>query len=188
MRRCQISLRPTYQSVLAILVSLACCVSLPSWAQDASADTQETDVNTADANEEMAELYAAFEKQMSACKMTGRFSIDGQDGELKEESYEIKSVKKLTGDTWLFNVRIRYGDHDVTVPLPLPVIWAGKTPVITVDNVAIPGLGTFDARVVIADGKYAGTWQHGKVGGHLFGKIVSEQTKDETAESVSLEK
>ena len=46
----------------------------------------------------------------------------------------------------------------------------------------------FARRVVIADGKYAGTWQHGKVGGHLFGKIVSEQTKDETAESVSLEK
>jgi hypothetical protein len=81
-------------------------------------------------------------------------------------------VTKLpTGDLWLFKVRIRYGDHDVTVPLPLTVNWAGKTPVIVVDQLTIPALGTFDARVVIAGARYAGTWQHGEVGGHLFGKI-----------------
>jgi hypothetical protein len=77
---------------------------------------------------------------------------------------------------WLFKARIKYGDHDVTVPIPLQVSWAGKTPMIVVDQISIPGLGTFDARVLIAGDRYAGTWQHGDVGGHLFGKIESTAT------------
>ena len=28
-----------------------------------------------------------------------------------------------------------------------------------------------DHGIVIDDGKYAGTWKHGKVGGHMYGKI-----------------
>jgi hypothetical protein len=33
-------------------------------------------------------------------------------------------------------------------------------------------LGTFSAHVVIDGNKYAGTWSHGNVGGHLYGKIT----------------
>jgi hypothetical protein len=122
---------------------------------------------------ETAKKYEEFSKQLTGSTMHGFFSTDGKGSDLKEDRYDLKSVTKLpTGDLWMFNVRIRYGDHDVPVPLPLTVSWAGKTPVIVVDQLTIPGLGTFDARVVIADGRYAGTWQHGDVGGHLFGKIV----------------
>jgi hypothetical protein len=39
-------------------------------------------------------------------------------------------------------------------------------------DMAVPGLGTFSTRVVIYDGMYAGTWQHGPVKGHLFGTIT----------------
>jgi hypothetical protein len=59
----------------------------------------------------------------------------------------------------------------VTLPIPLEIKWAGDTPVITLTKLAIPGLGTFTSRVVIYEGRYAGTWQHDRVGGHLFGKI-----------------
>ena len=48
-------------------------------------------------------------------------------------------------------------------------------------DLAIPNLGTFTARVVIYDGRYAGTWQHGKVGGNLFGRI--EKLNGENAEA-----
>jgi hypothetical protein len=75
---------------------------------------------------------------------------------------------------------VKYGDKDVTVPIPLEIKWAGDTPVITLTDLAIPGLGTFTARVLIYDDRYAGTWQHGKVGGSLFGKIEKiEKTKSE---------
>ena len=42
-------------------------------------------------------------------------------------------------------------------------------------------LGTFTARVLIYDNRYAGTWQHGKAGGHLFGRI--EKIKEKAGEA-----
>ena len=91
--------------------------------------------------------YTEFSKKLSNSALVGHFTIDGQKGEPKEERYELKRVTKMpNGDYWLFRARIRYGDHDVTVPLPLQVVWSGSTPVITLDSVTIPGLGTFSAR------------------------------------------
>jgi hypothetical protein len=117
--------------------------------------------------------YEKFTAAMSGSALVGHFTTDGKDQQTpNEERYEIRKVTKLEeGDYWLFLTRIKYGDKDLTVPVPLQVKWAGKTPVITLDNVTIPGLGTFDSRVVISGHRYAGTWQHGDVGGHLFGRI-----------------
>ena len=53
---------------------------------------------------------------------------------------------------------------------------------ITVDKLTIPGMGTFDARVVIRGGKYAGTWMHDDVGGHLFGTISRIEEADKADE------
>jgi hypothetical protein len=133
-------------------------------------------------NSPHAEDQARFEKfaaAMSGVKLTGQFTIVGQKEQpLRKEEYEIQSVSKMPkGDYWLFQARIKYGQHDVAVPLPLQVKWAADTPVITLDEVTIPGLGTFGARVVIHDDKYAGTWSHGDVRGHLFGIIEKMDQK-----------
>jgi hypothetical protein len=43
---------------------------------------------------------------------------------------------------------------------------------VSLTNASIPGLGEgFSARVLFHEDRYAGTWQHGKVGGHMFGRI-----------------
>ena len=81
-------------------------------------------------------------------------------------------VKKLGGKDWLITARIQYGDKDITVPLMLPVEWAGDTPVITLTDLTIPGAGTFTARVLLYRGQYAGTWSAKDHGGEMFGKIV----------------
>ncbi len=124
-------------------------------------------------NAEMREAFEAFSKRLDDAVLVGHFTISGQENKsLHEERYEIRSVTKMpAGDYWLFQARIKYGKHDITLPLPLEVRWAGKTPVITLDSVTIPALGTFNARVVIDGDRYAGTWDHGEVGGHLFGRI-----------------
>ena len=72
-----------------------------------------------------------------------------------------------------------YDKYDVPVPLRLEVKWAGDTPIITLTNFTIPVLGTFTSRVVIYNNKYAGTWTHGKAGGHLFGRIVKMEAEDD---------
>ncbi len=136
-----------------------------------------------------AELFQKFTEQMNAVKLVGRFTMIGKDdGPLAKEEYTILKVEKLPdGDKWMIHARIKYGDHDLTLPLPLDVKWAGNTAVITLDDMTIPGLGTFSSRVVIDNGKYAGTWRHDKVGGHLFGVIekLSAEEKDKAAARTS---
>lgn len=133
------------------------------------------------ADEKMAANYKKFEETLSGVALVGTFTIVGKDVPAKPERYEIRSVRKLdTGDVWLFRARIKYGDKDVELPMPLEVKWAGNTPVISLDNVTIPTLGTFSSYVVIDGDKYAGTWTHGEVSGHMFGQI--EKLKDDKGE------
>jgi len=128
---------------------------------------------------EAVALQKSFQETMSGAKLIGSFTIIGKEpGKLNEEAYTISSVEKLEeGDYWLFKARIKYGKHDVEIPMPLEVKWAGDTPIITLTKTKIPTLGTFSARVIIYNGKYAGTWTHDEVGGHLFGRVESAAKK-----------
>lgn len=120
-----------------------------------------------------------FRRLVTNVTLSGHFTMDGdRETKLTKEEYVITGAAKLgKGDTWVLTTRIRYGKVDLAVPVPVEVKWAGETPVITLDKVGIPGLGTFSARVVLDEGRYAGTWSHDEVGGHLFGTIapVAEQ-------------
>ena len=137
-----------------------------------------------ESNREQKARFDAFEKMLEKTALVGSFTVDlDQNQNRRKERYEIRRVMKLErGEFWTFFARIAYGDHDVTVPVPVEVKWAGTTPVITVDNLTIPGLGTFDARVVLSDKKYAGTWRHGKVGGLMFGHIEKQTESSEEKE------
>lgn len=125
-----------------------------------------------------AQREKKFQEQLTGVKFVGRFTLTGKEDLPKEEEYTITSVMKTdTENVWLFKARIVYGDHDVTVPLPLYVHWADDTPIISLTDFTIPNMGTFSARVVVYNNKYAGTWSHGDKGGHLFGHI--EKIKSE---------
>ena len=116
-------------------------------------------------------LEQKFITTMTNAVFVGRWTVDGDDKPPKTERYTIISVKKIAGDLWLFNARIQFGGKDVTVPLPIPVKWAGDTPVISVTDMGIPGIGTYTARVLIYEDRYAGTWNGATHGGSLFGRI-----------------
>jgi hypothetical protein len=131
-----------------------------------------------------AALEKEFGEKLTGSTLVGTYSIVGakNDKPPQPERYELDSVKKLEGreDYWTFTARIKYGDNDVKVPITLKVLWAGDTPMISMTDAAIPGLGTFTARVMFYGDRYAGTWQHGKVGGHMWGLIEKpEKAKQE---------
>lgn len=135
--------------------------------------------STHQVDEETQKLHDKLAKYLSGTKWTGKFTMTGSD-KSNTEHYEIISAEKgEMGDYWNLVARIKYGGKDKTLPLPpIEIKFAGGTPVITVDRVVFPGFGTFDARVLIRQGKYAGTWAHsGGIGGHMFGTI--ERMKDE---------
>lgn len=128
-----------------------------------------------------------FKKLMTGAKLTGLFTIEGKPMKDQiEDTYEIRKVEKAKadGDTWLITSRVKYGKNDYEMPFPIDVKWAGDTPVLTLEKLAVPGLGTFSCRVVLHGTKYAGTWQHDNVGGHMFGniKLAEEAAVEKPAE------
>jgi hypothetical protein len=153
------------------LIPLAAVVTaarLATAAQPPATQPPEVDPSIAD-----AARVAEFEKTLSHATLVGQFTVTGEKGQgaPAAERYELGEVKHLGSNQWLIQSRIKYGDHDVTVPLTLPIRWAGDTPMICLDDMAIPGLGTFTARVMIYRGHYAGFWSGADHGGHLFGVI-----------------
>lgn len=126
------------------------------------------------------EREQAFSKQMANTVLVGVFTVDGEkpNSAPKQERYEISSVEKTNGKTWLFTARVKYLKFDAILPIPVPLEWAGDTPVVTLTNATLPGLGAgFSCRVIFHDGRYAGTWQHGSFGGHMFGRIEKQERK-----------
>ncbi len=131
--------------------------------------TPADDPGAAPANDREQKLAA----YLSGATFVGKFTIDGkEDMAPKTEEYTISKCEKLPQpDMYRMTARIKYGEVDSEVPLDIKILWSGNTPVITLDSFWIPGMGTFGARVLIHSGRYAGTWQHDAVGGHMFGKI-----------------
>jgi hypothetical protein len=123
-----------------------------------------------------ADRAAALSAMLSGATLEGSFTVTGKDpAKLTTDKYTLGEVKQVDAEKnlWVFPTRIQYSDKDFTIPLTLPIEWAGDTPVVVVDNVGMPGLGTFSARVLFFNDHYAGYWQHGEVGGNLFGRIHS---------------
>ncbi len=114
----------------------------------------------------------AFVDEMRGVVLDGVFTVDGRDGTLTPDRYEISSVEKVGDDLWRFNARMVHDTTDVTLPIVVPMKWVDDTPVVTLTDYSIPTLGTFSARVFFYSDRYAGTWQHGnEIGGHLYGRI-----------------
>lgn len=144
--------------MLCILVAfLLGCSSAPTAASDAERESLEKE----------------FSDSMTNVVLDGSFTVNrAGETRVRREKYTVESVSKVGGDIWIFQARIQYGDHDVTVPVPVKLLWAGDTPVVSLTDATIPGLGTFTARVLFYRDSYAGFWQHGEVSGNQYGRIL----------------
>ena len=122
------------------------------------------------------ELEKKFRDTLYQSTFSGRWSViqDGKMGPPLEDKYTIGGVSKVGGDVWLVHARIQYGKIDTTVPIPVQVKWAGDTPVISITDLAIPGVGTYTARVVVHGKLYTGTWSGGSHGGVMSGMIEAQ--------------
>lgn len=121
---------------------------------------------------EMNDEEKAFAEMLTGVDLVGSFTVDGQPGTPKQDRYSITKAVKVKGNTWVIHARIKYGEVDITVPVPVKIDWAGNTPVLSVADLKIPGLGSeFGSSILFQGNRYAGTWEHGKVGGHMWGHI-----------------
>ena len=158
-------------TTLNLLCSLIASHLLAQEPQPANPPQSETPETSAAPSQ--LELEQTFIKTLTKATFNGRWCLveDGKPSPPKDEKYTINGVSKLSEDLWLISARIQYGKVDVSVPIPVQVKWAGDTPVISITNLAIPGAGTYTARVLIYNNTYAGTWSGRSHGGLLNGAI-----------------
>src|SRR5215213_1033865 len=120
---------------------------------------------------EMTPAETEFQQMMTNVVLQGFFTV-GDGKELYDDRYVIDTVTKVKDGVWRFAARVQYNKKDIAVSLNVPVYFAGDTPVISLTRQAVQGLGTYDTRLVIYKGGYAGTWGGGATGGKMFGNIV----------------
>ena len=127
----------------------------------------------------LTDLEREFAQRMDRSTLVGYFTVDGrEDRPLRPDRYDLAGVEKIGENLWRFNTRMRHDDVDMTVPIAVPLQWVGDTPMIVMTDTSVPGLGTFTCRVFFYGNRYAGTWQNGPVGGHLFGRIEKQAAAD----------
>jgi len=118
----------------------------------------------------LPERERQFVELMRDATMIGYFTVDGrEDRKNVPDRYDLSSVEKVGDDRWRFNARI--GELNVSVPVTVTMRWVEDTPIIMLNDLTIPTIGTFSARVFFHGNRYSGTWQHGSVGGYMYGRV-----------------
>ena len=150
-------MKSPFAALLTLLVATS-IVAAPALAQTDSAEREQ-------------KLHAMLE----GARLVGQFSVVGTatTPPPQAEQYAVSRLERDAEGRWVFNVSMSYATQQHTMPVPVTIEWAGDTPMITLTEQTIPGLGTFSARVLLYDGLYAGTWKHGQFGGHMWGRIES---------------
>jgi hypothetical protein len=101
-----------------------------------------------------------------------------KDGVLGEErtgdKYQIVGVTKGDGDKWTVNAKLKYREQEFVMPIPVRMKFDGDTAILMVDDLMIPGGGTYTARLLIYGRTYSGTWKGQRGGGLLYGTITNE--------------
>lgn len=136
--------------------------------------------------DEQARLEQVFIKLMTNVVLAGSWQMTGKDGELTEardDRYDIVSVSKGYADHWVVSARMQFGGNEMIMPFPVRVVWAGDTPIITIDDFAVPGAGTYTARVMIYRDYYCGSWFGKGYSGIMSGRIVPAGDAEEKKET-----
>ena len=118
-----------------------------------------------------------FSDDMRNVALVGTFTLWGREDQAPHpDRYEISNVEKVGDDLWRFNATMDCCGMkgSAAIPIVVPMRFVGDTPVIMMTDTSVPGLGTFTARVFFYGDQYAGTWQHGKYGGHMTGRIEKQ--------------
>lgn len=163
-------------SVLAVVLSMR-AVDMPARAEEKPAG-RDSNKAKAPLSDKEQKLVAMLENATLSGKW--RLVEGGKLGKEADDAYTIHSIEKARGDVWIVKARIKYGDKDLTLPVPVEVHWAADTPVLSVTDRGLPGLGTYTARVLFYDGYYTGTWSGPGHAGFLSGTIVKAAAAPES--------
>ncbi|MGD2018625.1 MAG: PQQ-binding-like beta-propeller repeat protein [Planctomycetota bacterium] len=138
-----------------------------------------------EADPDQAAREAAFARLLTGARLEGYTTLTDGDGnlmgtELEADSYDLAKVEKGEDGKWRFTALINYGGRPIPISVSLPVEWAGGTPVIDVEDMKVPFMGTYSARVLFDGDRYVGVWRGDGYGGHILGKVVRAEPEEPT--------
>jgi hypothetical protein len=107
----------------------------------------------------LTDVERQFTERMRDVSLAGSFTVAG---------------RKVGDNLWRFNASMHCCGVNGTIPVVVPMRWNGDTPMIMMTDTSLPGLGTFTVRLFFYSDRYAGTWQHGAVGGNMSGRIEKQ--------------
>jgi hypothetical protein len=126
----------------------------------------------------LTDVERQFTERMRDVRLVGTFTVAGRErqafdgrGGPREDGYDIASVEKVGDNLWRFNAGMQCCGVKGQIPIVIPMHFVGDTPMIMMTDTELPGVGTFTVRLFFYGDTYSGTWQHGKVGGHMSGRI-----------------
>jgi hypothetical protein len=123
----------------------------------------------------LTDVERQFTERMRDVSLAGSFTVAGrEDRAPRADHYNISSVEKVGDNLWRFNASMHCCGVNGTIPVVVPMRWNGDTPMIMMTDTSLPGLGTFTVRLFFYSDRYAGTWQHGAVGGNMSGRIEKQ--------------
>jgi hypothetical protein len=127
----------------------------------------------------LTDLERQFTERMRDVSLIGSFTVAGrEDRTPRLDRYDISSVDKVGDNLWRFSASMHCCGVNGVIPVVVPMRWNGDTPMIMMTDTSLPGLGTFTVRLFFYGDRYAGTWQHGAVGGQMSGRIEKQTHKD----------
>jgi hypothetical protein len=124
----------------------------------------------------LSDIERQFADRMRDVALVGSFTVAGRDGASQADRYEIRSVNKVGDNLWRFDARMDCCGIHGSIPIVVPMRFNGDTPMIMMTDTSLPGIGTFTVRLFFYGDRYAGTWQHGKAGGFMSGRIEKSTT------------
>jgi hypothetical protein len=175
--------------LLSIIAAFSLSLNQPSSAQNQADGEKAAEKKLSEKSDDSSKPAAAPQKPLPSdpeerfktvftkASLSGRWAAL-KDGALGEErtgdKYQIVSVTKGSGENWTVNAKMKYRDQEIVMPIPVQVKFAGDTAILVVDNLMIPGGGTYTARLLIYDRTYSGTWKGQRGGGMLYGTITND--------------
>lgn len=155
------------------LLAAALAIVQPLAAQDAKSAAPKK--STAP-KKSAAEMEAWFQQLFTGADLSGRWAPlkDGVLGEEKSgDKYHIVSAVKDEGSNWTINARMKYRQQEFVIPIPATVQFSGDAAILRVENLTVPGGGTYSSRLLIHGQTYSGSWEGGRGGGMLYGVITN---------------
>lgn len=124
-----------------------------------------------------------FTERMRNVTLRGSFTVAGRAGTPREDRYEIERVEKVGDDLWRFNAGMHCCGVNGTIPIVVPMRFVGDTAMVMMTDTSLPAIGTFTVRLFFHGNRYAGSWQHGEVGGLMSGTIEKRTAPDAAQQS-----